>query len=477
MSGFNDYSAYDGLGLADLVRTGQVRPEEILDAAIARIESLNPRLNAVVHTMYDEARRTIAAGLPKGAFAGVPFMLKDLSALYEGAPTTNGSRLFAGHVADHDSEITRRYRAAGLVVIGKTNTPEFGLNVTTEPVMHGPTLNPWDPGRNPGGSSGGAAAAVASGMVPMAHATDGAGSIRIPAAACGLFGLKPTRARNPPGPDAGEAWSGLKAEHAVTRTVRDSAALLDATNGAAPGDPYRPPLPARPFLEEVGADPGRLRIAFFTAAPGGVPTDRACVAAVEEAARLCTDLGHAVEEAAPHVDTDDMGLALHVIVAANVRVLIDERARALGREATRDDVENVTWLISEEGKAFTAAEYARAIKLMHGIGRKLSDFLEPYDLVLTPTLARPPLPLGALDMMGNDLDGFCAEALAYAPFTAMFNFSGQPAASVPLHWTADGLPVGVQFAARFGDEATLFRLAAQLEQAKPWKDKRPPIGG
>ncbi len=198
---------------------------------------------------------------------------------------------------------------------------------------------------------------------------------------------------------------------------------------------------------------------------------------MEEAVGLCTDLGHAVEEAAPQIDTDDMGLALRVIVAANVRVLIDDRARALGREATRDDVETVTWLIAEEGKAFTAAEYARAIKLMHGIGRKLSDFLEPYDLVLTPTLARPPLPLGALDMMGNDLDGFCAEALAYAPFTAMFNFSGQPAASVPLHWTADGLPVGVQFAARFGDEATLFRLAAQLEQAKPWKDKRPPIGG
>ncbi|MCH8154692.1 MAG: amidase [Proteobacteria bacterium] len=475
MAGFEDYETYDGLGLAELVRAKEVAPTDLLEAAIARVERHNPALNAVVHEMYDAARRAIADGLPEGPFTGVPFLLKDLGALTSGTPTTNGSRLFADYVADHDTTLTERVRAAGLVIMGKTNTPEMGVSAACEPVLHGAARNPWNPERSPGGSSGGAAAAVAARLVPMAHGSDGGGSIRIPAANCGLFGLKPTRARNPAGPDVGEGWSGLATIHAVTRSVRDSAALLDATSGPAPGDPYWAPPPARPFLDEIGADPGRLHIAFTTTAPTGVPVHPECVKAAAEAARLCAGLGHGVTEAAPELDMELAIRTMRTIWAANLWAAVETRYQALGREADGDGLETITWLLAQEGRTQSAADYARALPVIHGIGRGFARFFEDYDLLLTPTLAQPPWPLGTIDMMGRDLEAYFDTLYAHMPFTAQFNASGQPAVSVPLHWTGDGLPVGVQFVARFGDEATLLRLSAQLEAAQPWADRRPPL--
>ncbi len=470
MSAFDAYEQHDLLGLADLVRTGETTPEELLEAALERIEARNPALNAFVHVMEDAARAAVAAGLPDGPLRGVPYALKDLYMLYAGAPTTNGSRLYADHVADHDSTLVARLRAAGLVIVGKTNTPELGLNASTEPVLHGPTRNPWAPDRTPGGSSGGAAAAVAAGMLPAAHATDGGGSIRIPASDCGLFGLKPSRGRNPQGPDVGEGWSGLATGHAVTRTVRDSAALLDATHGPAPGDPYAAPPPARRFLEEVGADPGRLRIGLWTEGLAGERIDPECVRAAEDAARLCESLGHHVEPALPPIDGAALRGATTAIIAGNVAHGLDLRAESRGRPVADGEVENATRRFAEMGRSLTARDYARALFDIHAIGRRLGGYFERFDVVLSPTLADPPLLLGTLDMMEDDFDAFSNRLLDHIPFTPLFNISGCPAASLPLHWTADNLPVGVQIGARFGDEATLLRLAASIEQARPWRD-------
>jgi Asp-tRNA(Asn)/Glu-tRNA(Gln) amidotransferase A subunit family amidase len=464
----------DGLGLADLVRRREVSPKELLDAAIARVEALNPKLNAVVTRMYDAARGTIGAGLPSGPFTGVPYLLKDIGVLYTGAVTSAGSRAFADAVADHDSEITIRLKRAGLVIFGKTNTPEMGIATSTEPRLFGPTRNPWNLGYSAGGSSGGAAAAVAGGMLPMAHATDGGGSIRIPASCCGLFGLKPTRARNPMGPDVGEGWSGASIGHAITRSVRDSAALLDATSGPDVGDPYWAPPPAGPFLAEVGRDPGPLRIALATTAWNGKPVDPQCADAAQAAARLCERLGHHVEEARPDVNADALGLASRVIVSANVRNTLDLRGLARGRPVTEDEVERVTWLRAEDAGSFTAADYARSILVVHRTGRAVARFFTRYDILLTPTMACTPYPLGVLDMSTADLDAFYDALLRSIAFTSLFNSTGNPAMSVPLAWSREGLPIGVQFVAPFGDEARLFRLGAQLETAQPWANRRPP---
>jgi amidase len=473
---FAEYDRYDALGLAQLVRDKTISAAELLETAIAKVEAANPRINAIVHKLYDQARADVAAGLPQGPFTGVPFMLKDLGAMQKGVPTSFGSRLFDGFIAEVDATITERYRAAGLVVLARTATPEFGLNASTEPVLHGPTRNPWDPTRSAGGSSGGSAAAVASRMLPAAHATDGGGSIRIPASCCGLFGLKPTRARNPSGPLVGEGWSGMSVAHAVTISVRDSAALLDATQGAAPGDPYPAPPVARPFLDEVGADPGKLRIALVTTPPDGTPVHADCVAAAESAARLCADLGHEIEPATLPAVPPIFNGATGVIICANLRNALEQRGRALGRAPGPKDVERVTWQMAEMGRQYTASEYAAAVQTIHGIGRTMASFFARYDVLITPTLARPPVALGHLDMMLEDLDVFTERLAGFMPFTPLFNITGQPAASLPLHWNAQGLPIGVQFAGRYGDEATLFRLASQLEAASPWRDRRPPAG-
>ena len=473
MAAFTDYDRYDALALGDLIARKQVTAEEVLEAAIARVEEVNPMVNAVVQKQYDQARAAIRAGLPKGPLSGVPYMLKDLYAWQQGARVGNGSRLYDGFVADHDFTLVERYKAAGLVILGRTNTPEFGLNAATEPVANGPTPNPWNRARSSGGSSGGAAAAVAVGMVPAAHATDGGGSIRIPAANCGLFGLKPSRARNPAGPDVGEGWSGLACGHAVTRTVHDSAALLDATCGPAPGDPYWAPPPARPYLQEVGADPGRLRIALKKRTLAGTPVHPECVKGVEAAAKLCEELGHHVEEAMPEFDFAGLRWAMGVIIAASLRNALDARLDALKREQRPDDLERITALWAEQGRRQTARDYARALVIIHGVGRRFGTFFQRYDVLLSPTVAEPPLPLGATNMMSDDLESYNERLFRLIPFTPQFNVSGGPAASLPLHWTADGLPIGIQLGADFGNEAVIFRLASQLEQARPWKDKRP----
>ena len=463
----------DGLGLAELVRRREIGAKELLDAVITRVEALNPRLNAVVTRMYDAARAAIGAGLPAGPFTGVPYLLKDIGLLYAGAVTSAGSRAFADAVANHDSEMTARLKRAGLVIFGKTNTPEMGIATSTEPRLFGPTRNPWDLRYSAGGSSGGAAAAVAGGMLPMAHASDGGGSIRIPASCCGLFGLKPTRARNPMGPDAGEGWSGASVGHAITRSVRDSAALLDATSGPDIGDPYWAPPPAGPFLAEVGRDPGRLRVALATTPWNGRRVDPECAEAARAAARLCERLGHRVEDARLEIDAEALGQATRVIVGASVRAALELRGAARGRAVTEDEVERVTWLRAQDGLAATSADYARSILVMHRTGRAVARFFTRHDILLTPTLACTPYPLGVLDMSTDDLDAFYDAVLRSIAFTSLFNSSGNPAMSVPLAWSREGLPIGVQFVAPFGDEATLFRLGAQLETAQPWADRRP----
>jgi amidase len=469
----DEYTSHDALGLAALVERGQVTPEELLEAAIGRLEDVNPKLNAVVIPMFEEARRAAADGPPRGPLRGVPFLVKDLHVLCEGVRTTYGCRLFADFVPDHDSELMRRYRASGLVVFGKTATPEFGLTTTTESVLFGQTRNPWMPSHTSGGSSGGTSAAVAAGIVPAANASDGGGSIRIPASCCGLFGLKPTRARTPMGPDLGEGWSGMSAIHAITRSVRDSAALLDASAGPDRGAPYWAPPPARPFLDDVSEPPGRLRIALQTRTFNGAPTHPDCEAAARDAARLCEELGHAVEEAALEVDAQALGQATRVIMAANLAATLEDRARALGRELAQDDVEPMTWLIASMAKSAAAADYTRAVRAIHAVGRQVAGFLERYDVLLTPTMATPPLPLGELSLSNTDVGALLPKLEATVGFTQLFNASGNPAASVPLFWSEAGLPIGSQLVGRFGDEATLLRLAAQLEQARPWFGRRP----
>jgi amidase/6-aminohexanoate-cyclic-dimer hydrolase len=475
MSGFAEFDRYDGLGLAELVRRRAVSAEEILDETLARIEARNPAINAVVTRMDDQARAALRAGLADGPFTGVPYLLKDLGAHYQGVVTSYGGTLFADNVLDHDSELTLRLKRAGLVIVGKSNTPEMGLAPSTEPRRFGPTRNPWNLGYSAGGSSGGAAAAVAAGILPMAHATDGGGSIRIPASACGLFGLKPTRARNPMGPDAGEGWGGASIGHAVTRSVRDSAALLDATSGPDVGDPYWAPPPAGPFLAEVGREPGRLRIALTVTPWISAPVDPECAEAAHAAAKLCASLGHSVEEARPVIDEAAWRQATRVIVAANIAYNLEARAAALGRPLAEGDVERMTWDRVLDARTMTAAQYAGSIGIVHRVGRIVARFLQDYDAILSPTMCAPPQPLGVLDMSTEHPDRYLAAVFASIGFTSLFNSSGHPAMTVPLATSTKGLPLGVQFAGRFGDEATLLRLAAQLEAARPWSNRRPSI--
>ena len=465
----------DGLRLAELVRRRDVSPKELLDAAIARVEARNPALNAVVIRAFEEGRKAIESGLPDGPFRGVPWLIKDLHAAWAGVRLCNGSRFFADNVSDFDTELVARYKRAGLVLFGRTASPEFGLTATTESTLNGDTHNPWRLAHSAGGSSGGAAAAVAAGIVPAAHATDGGGSIRVPASCCGVFGMKPTRARVPSGPKLGEGWSGMAVQHAVSRSVRDSAALLDVAAGPELGDPYFAPLPERPYLEEVGRDPGRLRIALQTRAFNGAEVDPDCVAAARDAAELCRSLGHEVEEAELSVDRELLAGATGVIISANLRATLLERGEQLGRAYTADDLEPLTFLMAEGAKSREAADYARAIRAIHAIGRRVSAFLEDFDALLTPTMGTPPLPLGRLALTRSDFAGLLGDLTRTVGFTQLFNASGHPAMSVPLSWNAAGLPIGVQFAGRFGDEATLFRLAAQLESARPWFLRRPAL--
>ncbi|WPB81466.1 amidase [Archangium violaceum] len=486
------YDALDATALAELVRKKELQPIELVEEAISRIEAVNPKLNAVVHKMYDQARKTAAGPLPQGPFSGVPFLVKDLDGYLANEPYAGGCRALVGFVPDHDAELMARFRRAGVVIVGKTATPELGILGVTETVLNGPTRNPWNPEHTPGGSSGGSAACVAARVVPMAHGGDGGGSIRIPASACGLFGLKPTRARNPLGPDSAEGWGGFVQQHVLTRSVRDSAAMLDATQGADLGAPYAAPPIARPFLQEVGTPPGRLRIAFSTGSLYGKHVHPDCKAAVQDAVKLCQELGHELVEDAPRFDREELVRSYLVNVAANTTVQMEEISQATGKPVTADDVEPSTWALVQLGSILTAADLQRARNVMHKAGRMMAAFHERYDLFLDATLAYPPVRIGELAPKPAELaamavlrklplkpvflkllDVLAGNSLERTPNTQLFNQTGQPAMSVPLFWNTAGLPVGVQFSARFGDEATLFRLASQLEQARPWAGRKP----
>ncbi len=477
---FSEYAAYDGLGLAALVAKGAVTPAELAEEAIRRIEKHNPTLNAVIYKMYEQGRTTAkrqaaARSAEATTFQGVPFLLKDILGNYEGVPTAAGCRFMAGVPATRDDTLVVRFKGAGFNVLGKTNAPECGILPTTEPVLYGPCRNPWNLAHSTGGSSGGSAAAVAAGIVPVAHANDGGGSIRIPAACCGLVGLKPTRARTPMGPDIGDFASGLAIDHVVSRTVRDSAAALDCTHGPELGDPYCAPPTARPFIEETRTPPGRLRIAFSTRNLGGTRLHPECVAAVESTAKLLEDLGHTVEEAAPTIDMNTLTAAFMTVFTAGHASAIDGFALMHGRTPTEKDFEGLTWSLYQQGKQVPAPQYLLSVAMLQIASRQIARFHAAYDCWMTTTLGTPPIRLGTIDVQERDIMKGMAPVLDYVPFTPIQNATGQPAISLPLHWTADGLPVGVMFAGRFGDEATLFRLAAQLEEARPWRHRHPAI--
>lgn len=500
---FNEYVKYDATALAELVRSGEVSSAELLETAIARAEAVNPQLNAIVTPLYDKGRQ-IAKDLPgrnqsdgsvprSGLFRGVPFLLKDLELEWAGTPLKMGCRAYGNYMSQTDSEVIKRLKAAGLVFFGKTNTPEFGLTPYTESKLYGPARNPWNLAHSPGGSSGGSAAAVAAGIVPAATASDGGGSIRIPASCCGLFGLKPSRGRVTLGPHYSELWGGAVVGHVVTRSVRDSAGLLDAVAGRLAGDPYGIALPQRPFVDEVGREPGSLRIAFSTQALiESQPTDPECVKAVQETVRVLESLGHTVEEVPLPYEKSIVTKAFFLTVLSETAATVRELGMYLGRPVRRDDVELNTWALTRMAAGFSAADVAYQKRRWNTLNRSMGQLHETYDLFLTPTLPRPPIAIGTFQNTASEermlkladtvgglkylkgsklVDELAEKSLGYISYTVITNMTGQPSMSVPLHWSADGLPVGIMFAAKSGDEGTLFQLAGQLEQAQPWFGK------
>ena len=467
----SDYLQHDATGLAALVRNRDVRAEEVTAAAIARTELVNPKINAVVTTMFDEALATARSGVA-GPLAGVPFLIKDLN-FVKGVRCSLGSRLWDQYVPDHDAEIVTRYRKAGLVILGKSNTPEVGLAATTESVLLGPCRNPYDVSRTSGGSSGGAAAAVAAGIVPVAHATDGGGSIRIPASCCGLVGLKPTRARTPLGPDTGEGWGGMAVGHVVSRSVRDSALLLDVSHGPARGDPYHPPAFAGSFVEALAQDPQPLRVAIDLEPVSGGAVHPECREAVRRTGELLASLGHHVEIMSPKYDRTLFTRATDTLVLANVANSIHARADAIGVQLGPEYVERLTLRLAKIGRSLSADLYARAVNHIHAVGRQIEAFFTTYDLILSPTLLQPPVPLGYLDTNSEDGETYGEHFRSFWGFTSLYNATGQPAISLPLHWSAEGLPVGVQLAAPFGDEARLLNISGQIERAVGGFTRRP----
>jgi len=476
----DNLSTLDATAQAALVRRGEASPLELVDAAITRIERLNPQLNAVITRLFDKARAQARSGnAPDGPFRGVPFLLKDIGAHSGGDPFHAGMRVLRDSrwTEPDDTYLAAKYRAAGFVFLGKTNTPELGLLPTTEPAAYGPTRNPWDPSRSPGGSSGGAAAAVASGMVPAAHATDGGGSIRIPASHCGLVGLKTSRGRISIGPDASERWGGFAVENSVTRSVRDTAAILDAIAGYVPGDPYTAPVPARPFCAEVGADPGGLRIGLLTNAPSGIPVAPECVAAADAAAKLLASLGHRVEASHPAALSDpELTRAFGTVLACATARALDAWGEKIGTTITRDGVESMTWAFAEFGRQASARDYLRAVQFVQSHTRRIVGWwTQGFDLLLTPTTAEPPPLLGSFESPPDNPLAGLFRAAPFSTFTAPFNMTGQPAISLPLYWSDAGLPIGAQLVAAYGREDVLIRVASQLEQAQPWRQRLPRV--
>jgi len=467
----------DATAQAEQVRIGAVSPKELVEGAIERIERLNPELNAVIHRLFDRARAEAAGRLPDGPFRGVPFLLKDFAAELEGTPFSEGTDLSGDYRSPADQLIARRFVDAGFVVCGKTNTPEFAILPTTEPRRFGATHNPWDVTRTTGGSSGGSAAAVAAGLVPVAHANDGGGSIRIPASCCGLVGLKPTRGRVSLAPRYGDVMGGLVCEHVVTRSVRDSAAVLDVLSVPVPGEPYyAPPTRGASFLDAASPSAGApLRIGLVTAAPTNVAVHPDCVEAAQQAASLCESLGHHVEPAEMGIDGDEFSTHFINAWAAGNAWVMDDWEERLGRSATEQDVEPLTWALVGIGRALNAGQYLSSVQGLQRAARQMAAVFEHFDVLLTPTLGEPPPELGSFDSPADNPLAGLFRAAAFVPFTPPFNASGQPAVSLPLHWNDAGLPIGVQFAGRYGDEETLITLSAQLEEARPWADRRPAV--
>ena len=476
----DDIAFLDATAQAELVRRGDATPAALVDAAIARIERLNPKLNAVIIPLFEKARAAAAGAVPDGPFHGVPFLAKDFLCYTAGDPLHMGARPLrdANFCAPGDTYLAEKFRAAGFITLGRTNTPELGTLPTTEPDAYGPTRNPWDTGRSSGGSSGGSAAAVASGMVPAAHGNDGGGSIRIPASACGLVGLKPSRGRTSFGPDLGDALGGLVGEGVLTRSVRDTAAILDAIAGAMPGDPYTAPAPARPFREEVGRSPGRLRVGVLSRAPGELfEVDRDCVQAAEGGARLLASLGHAVEAAHPAaLDDPDVARYFTTMYATNAARMLELLGLLTGKTIGPADVDALNWALAEMGRQCSANDYLATVDWLHGYTRRMASWwASGFDLLVTPTLSSPPPPLGSFNPASEDPNMVGMRATQYATFTLPFNMTGQPAISLPLHWNGDGLPIGVQLVAAYGREDVLIRVAAQLEAAQPWAARKPPV--
>jgi len=469
------FARLDGLGLAEIVHRKEVTPKELLDWAIGNVAELNPTLNCIAHRHDDAARAQIVAGLPDGPFRGVPFLIKDLGVELAGTVTSLGSRAWLeSPPSTSDSELIARYKRAGLVIFGKTTSPELGITFTTESKAFGLTRNPWDLTRTPGGSSGGAASAVASGIVPMAHGSDGGGSIRTPASCTGLFGLKPSRGRTPSGPKTTEPWLGLLASHALTRSVRDSAALLDATAGPELGARSAlPPPRTGSFLGGLERPPERLRIGCVATPPTGVPVDIECTRAMREAARLCESLGHHVEEVNVPLEAEALDRGFLVLLQSLVAQMLRDRGLARGRPVTAEEVETVTWMHAEQGALLPALALADANDAFQRAAIAVARLQTHHDVLLSPTLAKPPIPLGVLGLSPTDMEAFRREMAGFSPFTWLANMTGQPSMSVPLHWSPTGLPIGVMFTGRFGEEGTLLRLARQLEVALPWFDRRP----
>jgi amidase len=469
----------DATAQAELVRNGLVKAVELVDLAIEAIERVNPTLNAVITPLFDKARAAADGDLPEGPFRGVPMVLKDLGCHSAGDPMYEGMKFLrdAGWVEEHDTHLAAAFRKAGFVFLGKTNTPELGILPTTEPLAFGPTRNPWDPTRSTGGSSGGSAAAVAARAVAVGHANDGGGSIRIPASECGLVGLKPSRARTSLGPEYGDLMGGLVAEHVVTRSVRDSAAVLDAVAGPWPGDPYAAPAPSGLYVNELGTEPGRLRIGVMTDSPGGAtPVHPDCVAAAEATARLLESLGHTVEVSHPAaLDELDFTASFITMWSAGNAWALDYWSGKVGKIATVADVEPLTWALVEMGRSFSAPQFLTAREWLQAYSRRMASWWAGHDLLLTPTIAEPPPVLGSFDSPADNPMAGLFRAAGLVPFTPPFNVTGQPGISLPLHWNGDGLPIGVQLVAAYGREDLLIRVAAQLERAQPWADRVPPI--
>jgi amidase len=493
--GFSEYDAYDGVGLAELVRKKEVKPEELLDEAIARAEKVNPKLNAIVHFAREQAKEQLAEIDLNGSFAGVPFLAKDLGATVKGMPITWGSRAYKGLVAKHDSLYFERAKKAGLVVFGKTNIPEFGQLPITEPKLFGACRNPWNPDHTPGGSSGGAASAVAAGIVHLAHASDGGGSIRCPASCTGLFGLKPSRGRNPIGPNRPDAVGYLTVEHGISKSIRDSAALLDATHGRDPFLGWAAPPPDRSFLEQMSREPGRKKIAIFRGAMLGSKVDPECTAALNHTAKLLENLGHHVEDAEPKdIDYTDVAKNFLMIWSGVAATVHDWLEQDKGVRSKPSEFEPATWGMIKAAGILKNWDIAKAIEEQGNLTRKVAAFFSEYDLMLSPTLSGPPVKVGQLyptpideltilsivatgnaDLMRKTIESLAKKSFGWVSFCATFNMTGQPAASIPTYWSKDGLPIGTQLVARYGEEGLLFQVAAQLEKAQPWASRRPMI--